>query len=79
MQFGEVPLDFQQQSGQCVGFSLHLVEIVVVEVEYLQEVGQKRLALKDVCILIEALVGFLVLIILVVYLTYTLIQDILER
>ena len=45
MQFGEVPLDFQQQSGQCVGFSLHLVEIVVVEVEYLQEVGQKRLAL----------------------------------
>ena len=74
----EVALDLKEQSGERVGITLNVSKLVVINVKVFAEVGEQRLALKEICVVVELRVVFCVIIILVVDLTHNLLQDVLK-
>ena len=49
----EIAFQFEQQSGQRVGIALYFLEFFVAYFENLAEIGEQRLALKHVCVLVQ--------------------------
>ena len=78
MQFGEIALDFQQQSSQRVGFALHLLEVFIVQFQRAGKVGEQRLSLEDKRVLIQTCKGAFVIVILVVNLADDFLDDVLH-
>ena len=79
VQVGEIALDLEQQACQGVGIALNGVEELVIQLQDLGEVGEQGLALEEVGVLIQAGEGQFLVIILVVYLTYNLLNDVFHR
>ena len=73
---GELTLDFEQQSGKCVGIAFHILEEIVLNLHDTAEVGQEGLGLKDVGVLVEAGVGTLVVIVFVADFAHNLLDDV---
>ena len=78
MKFGEVALDFEQETGQRVSIALHFLKDAVVQFQYLIEVAEQRLTLKDKRIGVDTHIAFLVLVVLIVDFADDFLQNILQ-
>ena len=79
MQDREVTLELEKQTGQRVSITGNIVKLLVINTKNLAEIAQKRLALKDVGIVVELGISILFLVVLVVDFTHDLFEDVLQR
>ena len=77
--YGELSLYLEKQAGQRLCFALDVLEIIVIKAENLREVRDERLCFEEVGVLVKALIGFLLIVVFVVYLAHDFLQDVLHR
>jgi len=75
---GEFALDFEQEACECVGIALDLLEVIVVKAHDAVEIRKQGLGLEDVCIVVQALIALFGIIVLVIYLAYDFLDDVLH-
>ena len=75
----EFTLDFEEQARQRVCIRCHIVEGFFGQLHNLPEVTEQCLGLENIGVLVEARVGAFVLVVLIVDLTYNLLDDVLHR
>ena len=78
MKFGEVALEFEDETRQRVGIALHLLEEVLLQLHHLVEINKQRATLEEPCVLVETMPAVVLVVGLVVYLTHYLLDDILH-
>ena len=75
---GEFALDFEQEACECVGIALYFLEIFVVKVHDAVEIRKQGLGLEDIGIVVQALIALFGIIVLVIYLAYDFLDDVLH-
>ena len=75
----QVAANLQHQARQGLGAALHIGEDILVALHHALEIDDVRLAIEDICIVVNAFVERLIDIALVRNLTHDLLQDILQR